>query len=139
MGDFLFGLLTGRGILLPLGAFLIGSIAVFAVASRLARHADAIADATGLGRLWIGALLLAASTSLPELVTDVNATLLGEIDIGVGDLMGSTLANMLILALLDIAYYRRRILRQVATEHVLVGTLAIGLTAAAGAAIATEG
>ena len=66
-------LLTGKGLALPLAVFTLLAAAVFVAASRLARHADAIADATGLGRVWIGTLLLAASTSLPELVTDVNA------------------------------------------------------------------
>jgi cation:H+ antiporter len=114
-------------------------VLVFIAASRLAKHADAIADATGLGRVWFGSLLLAASTSLPELVTDVNAAMLGAVDIGVGDLFGSTLANMLMLALLDIVYSRRRLLHSVALDHVLVGALAIALTALATVAIGMRG
>jgi cation:H+ antiporter len=139
VGDALLALLTGRGILVPLAAFVLTGAAVFLVASRLARHADAIADATGLGRLWIGTLLLAGSTSLPELTTGVNAALLDEIDIGVGDLMGASLANMLWLALLDLTYARRRILDHVSPDQVMVGTLAIVLIAVAGAAIASGG
>jgi len=132
-------LLTGRGAGFPLGAFLLTGALVFLIAGRLARDADLIADATGLGRVWIGSLLLAASTSLPELVTDVNAALLGVPDIGVGDLLGSTMANMLILAGLDLAMPKRRILENVAVDHVLVATLALVLTAMAGIAIATGG
>jgi cation:H+ antiporter len=84
-------------------------------------------------------VLLAASTSLPELTTDVNAALLEAVDIGVGDLMGSTLANMLLLALLDLVYRRRRILDSVSPHHALVATLAIVLTATVGAAIVSGG
>jgi cation:H+ antiporter len=131
--------LTGKGLALPLTVFVLVGAVVFLAASRLAKHADAIADATGLGRVWIGSLLLAASTSLPELLTDVNAAVLGAVDIGVGDLFGSTLANMLMLAVLDIAYARRRILQQVALDHTLVATLAIVLTTIAAAAVATGG
>ena len=131
--------LTGKGLWLPLLVFAALGVMVFVAASRLARHADAIADATGLGRLWIGAVLLAASTSLPELITDVNAAVLGAIDIGIGDLFGSTLANMLILALLDIFYARRRILHQVALDHALVGSLAIVVTSVAAIAVASRG
>lgn len=138
-GDLVLALLVGRGVLVPLGAFVLVGAAVFAIAWRLARHANAIADATGLGRLWIGTVLLAASTSIPELTTDVNAAVLDAVDIGVGDLMGSTLANMLLLALLDLGYARRRILDHVSPDHVLVGTLAVVLTAMAGAAIASGG
>ncbi len=125
--------------LVPLGAFVLTGVAVFFIASHLARHADPISDATGLGRVWIGTVLLAASTSLPELMTDVNAALLETVDIGVSDLMGSTLANMLLLAVLDLGFARRRILDQVSPHHVLVGTIAIVLTAMAGAAIASGG
>lgn len=131
--------LSGHGLWLPIVAFgFLGAI-IFAIASRLARAADTIADATGLGRVWIGAILLAGSTSLPEIMTDVNAALLGLPDIGVGDLMGSTLANMLILALLDLVYARRHILQTVAVNHAVMGLLAIALTMIAGIAISSGG
>jgi len=133
------GALIGHGVLLPLAMFVALGAAVFVTASRLARHGDTIADATGLGRFWVGTLLLAASTSVPEVVTDVNAALLGAIDLGVGDLMGSTLANMLILAMLDLFYARRRILDRVADGHVLVGAIAIVLTTIAAVAIGSRG
>ncbi|HEU4532248.1 MAG TPA: hypothetical protein VFR59_13730 [Steroidobacteraceae bacterium] len=139
MSDLVLAWLTGRGLIVPLAVYVLVGAAIFAIAFRLARYADAIADATGIGRIWIGTVLLAASTSLPELITDVNAALLGAIDIGVGDLMGSTLANMLVLALLDLLYARRRVLDNVSPDHALVGALAIVLTAIAGVAIAAGG
>jgi cation:H+ antiporter len=131
--------ITGNGPLLPFAAFLLLGAVIFVVASRLARAADAIADTTGLGRAWIGVILLGASTSLPEITTDVNAALFDVPDIGVGDLMGSTLANMLILALLDLVYAKESILHKVAVNHAVVGLLAIALTMIAGIAIATGG
>lgn len=137
--DTALSLLTGNGLALPLTVFALVGAAVFVAASRLAKHADAIADATGIGRIWVGSVLLAASTSLPELLTDTHAAVQGAVDIGVGDLFGSTIANMLVLATLDIAYARRRILHQVALDHTLVGVLAIALTAIATTAVAARG
>jgi len=139
MKEFLLASLTGHGLMLPSGAFALAGILVFVAASKLAHHADAIADATGLGRLWIGSLLLAGSTSLPEIITDVSAAAFSLPDIGVGDLFGSTLANMLILALLVIVYERRQLLQKAALDHAMVGTLAILLTALAGLSIASGG
>jgi len=139
MKDALLAMLTGNGLVPPLAAFLLLGVAVFFIASRLAQDADRIADATGLGRLWIGTLLLAGSTSLPELLTDVNAALLDLPNIGVGDLLGSTMANMLILAVLDLVFQKRRILETVAVDHVLVATLALVLTAMTGIAVAVGG
>jgi cation:H+ antiporter len=112
---------------------------IFGLATSLAHAADAIADATGLGRAWIGVILLAASTSLPEIVTDVNAVVLDVPDIGVGDLMGSTLANMLILALLDLVYAKQRLLQSAAVNHAVVGLIAIAVTMIAGIAIFAGG
>lgn len=139
MKEAILDLLTGHGVWLPLDAFLVLGAAVFLVASRLARAADVIAETSGLGRAWIGMILLAAATSLPEVFTDVNAALLDAPDIGVGDLMGSTLANMLILAVLDLVYARRHILQSVAVHHAVVGLLAIVLTTIAGVAMMAGG
>jgi cation:H+ antiporter len=101
----------------------------------LARHADAIAEATGLGRLWIGVVLLAGATSLPELATDIVAVRLGAADLAVGDLFGSSMANMLILAVIDLMPPRRHVLRQAAFDHTLAASLAIALNALAGALV----
>lgn len=115
--------------------------AVVAVAGTvLARAADAIADATGLGRLLVGSILLAAATSLPELTVDIAAVREGHADLAVGDLLGSSLMNLLILAGIDIARRNgRRMLSREAASHALSATLAIALTGLAGAAILTAG
>jgi cation:H+ antiporter len=132
-------LLTGHGPAIPVVALATVAALVFLVTARLARHADTIADRTGLGRVWIGTVLLAATTSLPELLTNVNAGLLDEPDIGAGDLLGASLANMLILAMLDLVFARRRILHQVAIDHTLVGLLGVLLAAMVGTALVTGG
>lgn len=137
--DTLLQFLTGRGLAVAAVAFALVGAVVFLVASRLARHADAIADATGLGRVWIGSLLLAASTSLPELITGINAAVLGAVDIGVGDLFGASLSNVVMLAVLDLTHARRRILHHVALDHTLVAALAIVLVTMATVAISVGG
>jgi cation:H+ antiporter len=135
----LLGLLAGHGPLVPLVALACAGGLVFVIARQLARDADAIAGATGLGGRWIGSLLLAASASLPEIFTSLNAAVLEAPDVGVADLLGAPLANMVILAGLDLVYARRRILHQVATEHALLGLLGVVLAAIAGGAILVRG
>lgn len=112
-------------------AFIASGIVVVIAGAALARHADSIADATGLGRLWIGSMLLAGATSLPELATDISAVRFGAIDLAVGDLFGSSLANMLILALIDLWPPKRRVLERVTFDHALAAGLAISLNALA--------
>ncbi|MFQ5847505.1 MAG: sodium:calcium antiporter [Candidatus Methylomirabilales bacterium] len=139
MRAFVQGLLTGHGPLIPLLALVSVGALVFLVASRLSHHADTIGDETGFGGLWIGTVLLAAATSLPEVLTDLNAALLDTPNIGVGDLFGANLANMMILAVLDLVFARRRILEHVAREHIRFGLLGIVLMGMAGTGILTGG
>jgi cation:H+ antiporter len=77
--------------------------AVIVVAGvQLARYGDVIGEKSGLGRSWIGVVLLAATTSLPELFTGFGATALTPLpDIAVGDVLGSCMFNLLILSLMD--------------------------------------
>lgn len=111
--------------------FLASGYVVVRAGVALARHADVIADATGLGRVWIGSVLLAAATSLPEAATDVSAVLFEAPNLAAGDLFGSCLANMLILGVVDLIDRDRRVLRNVALDHGLSASLAIVLTALA--------
>ena len=69
---------------------------------RLARYGDVLGEKSGLGRSWIGVVLLAATTSLPELFTGFGATALAALpDIALGDVLGSCMFNLLILSLMD--------------------------------------
>jgi cation:H+ antiporter len=118
--------------------FVVSGVLVVLAAITLARNADVIAEITELGRLWVGTVLLAGATSLPELTTDLVAVKLDAPDLAVGDLIGSSMANMLILALVDLLPPRRHVLRHVAFDHVLVASLAIALTALAGAFVIVQ-
>lgn len=110
--------------------FALSAVAVVFAGVHLARSGDVIALRTRLGGLWVGSVFLAVATSLPELATDVAAVRMGAPDIAVGDLFGSSMANMLILALLSLlpgsALFERATL-----ENGLAATLAITLTATA--------
>jgi len=71
--------------------------------AKLSRYGDILAGKTGLGRTWIGVVLMASVTSLPELITGLcSVTYAGAPDIAVGDVLGSCTFNLLILALLDV-------------------------------------
>ena len=118
--------------------FLLLAGAVAAAGSVLARSADQIAEATGLGRLLVGSLLLAAVTSLPELSVDIAAIRSGYVDLAAGDLFGSSLMNLLILALVDLSIRSgRKMLSREGAAHALSATLGIAVTSLAGLAIVT--
>ncbi len=118
--------------------FILSGAAVAVAGTRLAHNGDVIADRSGLGRTWVGAVLVAAATSLPELSTDSFAVVQGHTSLAIGDLFGSSMANMLLLALADIALTRIRVLTRVAINQAIVGTLAIILMAIAVAGALTQ-
>jgi cation:H+ antiporter len=88
-------------------AFIICTSVIVYSGARLSKYGDIIAEKTGLGRTWIGVVLMASVTSLPELVTGLSSvTFAGVPDIAAGDVLGSCVFNMLILTILD-AFYRQ--------------------------------
>jgi cation:H+ antiporter len=104
--------------------------------TKLARYGDAIAEKTGLGRIWIGLVLLATITTMPELVTGVSsAALVGLPDLALGTLFGSCLFNLTILALLDILYRPAPILSQASLRHIASAGMGILLIAIAAGSI----
>jgi cation:H+ antiporter len=56
--------------------------------TKLSRHGDQIAKLTGLSGLWIGVVLMAAATSLPEVFTTVSAGFMAIIWIKHGGMNG---------------------------------------------------
>ena len=121
---------------------LIGWLALFGAMSALivaagvllAKAGDRIADKTGLGGLLIGMVLVAAATSLPEIAVAVSAVIEGSPDLAIGNLLGSNMANMALLAVVDLAY-RGGVWHRVGPGHARTAAVAIGLTSIAVLAI----
>jgi cation:H+ antiporter len=74
----------------------LGLLGVLAGAELLVDGAAAVAEHLGVSQTVIGFTLVAAGTSLPELVTSVQAQRRGESGLVVGNLFGSNLFNSLV-------------------------------------------
>ncbi len=112
--------------------FIVTSAVIVYAATQLAKYGDVIAIRTRLGGMFVGTLLLAGVTSLPEVLTTISAVYQGEPNLAAGNLLGSNMFNMLLLAVLDLVHYKHRLLRKAAFKHALSGSLAmfmIGLAA----------
>lgn len=103
---------------------------------RLSRYGDAIAALTGLSRNWVGLILLATVTSLPELATGLSAvTVAGAPDIAVGDALGACVLNLTIFALIDVLYRQGSLYKEVSPGHVVSAGFGVLLLAGAGLAV----
>ncbi len=80
---------------------IIGAVLLVLGSRFLVDSAIQIARALGLSELLIGLTIIAFGTSLPELATSVVASIRGEKDIAVGNILGSNIFN--ILAVLGVA------------------------------------
>ncbi len=108
--------------------FLFCVIVILIAGVKLARYGDAIAEKTGLGGMWIGLVLLAFVTSLPELVTGISSAVLVKIpDLAMGTLLGSCSFNILILVVLDIITRRAPILSKASRSNIMPGIFGIVL------------
>ena len=105
--------------------FIVLAAVIVVAANFLAKYGDVIAVRTGLGGMFIGVLLLAGATSLPEVLTSISAVSQGTPNIAAGNLLGSNSFNMLLLAVLDLLSRKERLLRKAARRHALSGSLAI--------------
>jgi cation:H+ antiporter len=113
--------------------FVIAGALILFSGSRLSRYGDLLAEKTGMGRTWIGLILLATITSLPELATGISAvTVAAAPDIAVGDVLGSCVFNLMLIGLIDLFYRPEPILSKVDQGHILsaaFGVLLIGIAA----------
>jgi cation:H+ antiporter len=100
---------------------------------RLSRYGDIIAEKSGMSRGWVGLILLATVTSLPELVTGISSVTVANVpDIAVGDVMGSCVFNLLIIVLLDFLSRKESIYTRARQGNVLSAGYGIALIGFAG-------
>lgn len=111
-------------------------IIILVAGRKVARYGDVIAAKTGLGGLWIGLLLISVVTSLPELFNGISSSALVKApDLTVGDLFGSNVINLLILAFADVAHQNGPLLSAVSARHLLPAGLSMVLVALGAACI----
>ena len=115
--------------------FGLAALVVLAAGSWLPQVADGLATSMGLSRSFVGTVLMAVVTTLPEMAVTLGALRLGALDMAIGNLLGSNLFNVMILAVDDVFYVRGPLLADAASVHagtavaalVMTGLVIIGL------------
>jgi len=116
--------------------FAICIIIILLAGRQVARYGDVIAEKTGLGGAWVGVVLVAVATSLPEVFTGISSVTLADApDLTIGNLFGANTFNLFNLALLDIAYRRGPLLTAAGSGHLLTAGLSLLLVAFAAACL----
>jgi cation:H+ antiporter len=120
-------------LLIAIAIFLGSSAAVIFFGTLLAKYGDALATLTGWGRLFVGSILLALATSLPELSTNISAVQLDppNPELALGNILGANMINMFTMAMVALVFGGRRFLQRVAPEQGYLILLAAVMTALA--------
>ena len=106
------------------GLFLVSAAAVLLASQWLARSGDALARRTGMSGTFVGVLLLAIATSLPEIATGAGAlTIADSVDLAAGGIFGSNVFNLAVIAMMELLAPRSALLSTIDRSMV---TLAVG-------------
>lgn len=86
--------------------FCIATIFVWIAGTRLVLYGDELSERFGLGQVFVGLIILAAITSLPEVVTTLTAALAENADLVMGNIFGSVTIQTAVLAVADVFVVR---------------------------------
>jgi len=87
-----------------------------------------LANAMSWNKSFVGSLFVAMATSLPELAVTLSALRMGALDMAIGNLLGSNLFNVVIIAVDDLLYRPGVLLANVSTVHAVTAGSAITMT-----------
>lgn len=120
--------------------FILCAAAIVAAGPILTGRAQRIADGLGLSRSWVGLVLLATATSLPELFTGLSSvTIAGAPNIAVGDALGSCVFNLLLLAVLDLLSREEPMYWRADRRHIMTASLGLVLIGTVGMVLVVAG
>lgn len=118
-----------------ISGFMVCAAVIIYSGSKLSFYGDKIAELTGMGRAWVGLILMASVTSLPELLTGISSVAIVKApDLAAGDIFGSCVFNLLILSVLD-ARIKKPLFSMVKSSHIVAAIFSIILLMVAGIAI----
>lgn len=113
--------------------FIVCSAVIVVCGTFLSKYGDIIAEKTGLGRAWIGLVLMAGVTSLPELINGISSVTVADVpDIAIGDIMGSCMFNISLIAIMDMFSGPGPIFSKAENGHIIsagFGIILIGIAA----------
>lgn len=89
---------------------------------------EALATTMGWDRTFVGTTLVALATSVPEIVICVEAVRLAAVDMAIGNLLGSNLFDLLILAIDDLAYGEGPLMAAASGDHLFTVITAMTMT-----------
>lgn len=108
--------------------FSLAALIIIGAGYKLSQYGNQIAARTGISQTFLGIILFSTVTSLPELTVCItSASVVGEPDLALGNIFGSNLFNLLLIAAFDIVQGRGAILDLLSPGHVIAASFGVVL------------
>lgn len=111
-----------------LGKTVVAATAILVAGFVLSQTGEAIAEKTGLGSSFVGAVLVAIATSLPEVSTVLSAVRLGLYTMAISDILGTNLFDVALLFVVDAVATGEPVLNRVGDFSIFAAMLGIVAT-----------
>ncbi|WP_127844736.1 sodium:calcium antiporter [Psychroflexus aestuariivivens] len=115
-------------LLLAISIFIISTIIIIFAGTTLTKYADQLANKTGIGQAFVGAVFLGGVTSIAGIITSVSSAYNNHPELAISNAIGGIAAQTIFLSIADISY------RKINLEHasaslanLMQGVLLIGL------------
>ena len=98
--------------------FLLLAFCTIYMSIKLSYYGDVLSKQSKVGAAFIGGLLIASITSLPEFVTSVSAVVLDNASLSFGDIVGSNMFNIFVLAVYNIYFFKSNLFRNTSNKYI---------------------
>lgn len=114
--------------------FVISAAFVIVAGVNLARFGDELAEKTGWGHLWVGTILVAIATSLPEFTVNISAVVFEDSPgLALGNVFGANMMNIFVMAIVALLFGIRNVWATESKDIPLLMLVGIGLVVLAAA------
>lgn len=87
--------------------------------TKLSYYGDILGKQSKFGSAFVGGILIAAITSLPEFVTSISAVVINNPTLSFGDILGSNMFNIFVLAVYNIYFFRKDVFKNTKRKYIL--------------------
>lgn len=99
--------------------FLILAFFTIYTSIKLSYYGDILGKQTKVGSAFVGGILIASITSLPEFVTCVSAVAFDNLALSFGDIVGSNMFNIFVLAVYNLYFFNSDIFKNTSKRYIL--------------------
>lgn len=97
--------------------FIVVALGVVFCSNRISKYVAGISEKTKLGGAFLGAFVLSFVTSIPEVISSITSSLLGNPTLSYGNVIGVNMMTLTVLAVMDIIFIKKRLFSKISRTN----------------------